>query len=137
MALSLTAYPLCCKALCLTGFGSGHLSESDVYRDLMKTKHAPRVSAEEIKRYLDGAALGQTQVIFACPTVHQPEAIQALKDYGFHCADEEDWVHGTSQKVWPLKPGSSWDYDTKAEPTIIEHQMVPMFYLVPRNRVPK
>lgn len=126
--MKLSAYPQCCKANVLHGFGAGHLSEDgDAFKGQRATK-------EEITKYLDesigGLSRGLIQVIFACPTNHQPEAIEALTEYGFFGAPEEEL-----QKVVRLHTVAAHDPITGLRSTFKteqkEHQMIPMFFLIP------
>lgn len=125
MSLKLSPYPQCCKAMVIHNFGAGHLSEhGDVYKDIRSTQ-------EEITNFLTKSVKVLSsqgiQVLFACPTNHQPEAIEALTAFGFHSAPTEDLkaVERVERTSIRSADGSVERYEE------IVHQMNPMFYLIP------
>lgn len=125
--MRISPYPQCCRAQVLHDFGAGHFSEhGDEY-----AKH--RASAEDIKKFLDSSISGLRasgiQVLFACPTSHQPEAIEALTEYGFFGAPEEDLkaVEQSFKKSRYNELTGRYEYEGDEIP----HQMIPMFFLIP------
>lgn len=125
--MRLSPYPQCCRAQVLHDFGAGHFSE---HGDGFK---GHRASAAEIKRFLDNSIVNlqksYIQVLFACPTNHQPEAIEALTEYGFFGAPEEDLkaVEQTYKKSVYNAITGLYEYMEEEIP----HQMYPMFFLIP------
>ena len=128
--MRISYYDRCCKARILCEFGSGHLNEADELRE----SKAPRSTKEQVLKYMT-EALPQlqregVQVVFACPTNHQPEAIEALTEFGFYGAPEEDLKKNARVcKVYKVDRYGEWDY--KSEVQEVDHIMVPLFYLVP------
>lgn len=122
----LAPYPNCCKARVLCQFGAGHLHEHNF-------PASKRVSKEQIKEYLDyhvpALRIEGINVIFACPTNHQPEAIEALTEYGFYGAEQEDL--DLSKKTYlTWKYGEDGQSHRALGKEQVEHYMVPMFYLI-------
>lgn len=135
--MRLSPYPQCCKANVLHDFGYGHLSETS-------SKHV-RPTKEQVLSYLNSVmpqlSNSGIQVLFACPTNHQPEAIEALTEFGFFGAPDEELL-----EVAHLEKGAKYTEDGKViideeaskkygynifEYEDAVHQMVPMFFLVP------
>jgi len=129
------ACPQCCHAYVLKNFGAGHSGESDEYKDFFKHPRVKRDSAEAIKKYLDdnipGCRLSGIQVIFACPTNHQPEAIKALEEYGFFGAPEKDLLASAQKDTYYHYKDDGWRVDKSKPAFTQDHYMVPMFYLIP------
>lgn len=125
MSLNLSPYPQCCKAVVIHGFGAGHLFEhGDAYKDARLTQKEITNFLNKNIRILSSQGI---QVLFACPTNHQPEAIEALTEFGFHSAPTEDLKAVERKERVGIRSadGSVERYEE------IVHQMHPMFYLIP------
>ena len=123
----------CCKACIIRSFGNGHLHEAD---ELNGGRYADeRASAAEITEYLNKEVprlkLRGIHVIFACITNHQPEAFQALTDYGFYTAPEEDLK--ASDRTYKTYMQDKFGTYIPDETVVIDHRIIPMFYLIPSD----
>ena len=121
-------FPFCCKARIICNFGSGHASEDiRVNDDRGMRRDSKELILHELNRLKKRFQNEGVMVIFACPTNHQPEAIEALTEFGFYQAPHKA-IHSKKYKRW-VGVYSRIEDDVVA----IEHYMVPMFYLLDKN----
>ena|ERR1700754_4270132 len=131
-------YPKCCHAYILSDFGYGHASEDDAVQKAHRNTPFKRPDKDAVKKFvveaIGGLRANSIQVIFACPTNHQPEAIQALTELGF-CGAPEEELQASKQHYtfYPINQDrAGYDYNN---PITIDHIMVPMFLLIPNVQV--
>lgn len=134
MALNIASYAKCCHAWVINDFSYGHISEGDEYRKANHMELYKRTPKETIEKFVKdkiaAARLSNVQVLFACPTNHQPEAIEVLEGLGFFGAPKKDLL--ASSIPYAFFPQTKDHAGYQKEQVTIEHYMVPMFYLVPR-----
>lgn len=125
MSLKLSPYPQCCKAMVFHGFGAGHSSEhGDGYKQY---RHSKQEITDFLTKSVRNLSMQGIQTLFACPTNHQPEAIEALTEFGFFSAPEEDLKAVERIVQAPIRDGGG---NLKSYESI-PHQMHPMFFLIP------
>ena len=135
--MRLSAYPQCCKANVLHDFGYGHVNETGPQH-----KSATK---EQVLDYLNKTVPqlvnSGIQVLFACPTNHQTGAIEALTEFGFFGAPDEELLEvahienalkydENGEALYDLELRQRNGYDSYLMEEVV-HQMVPMFFLVP------
>jgi len=133
-------FPYCCKARIISSFGAGHIGENDDYlkargiSDPSKAR-AKRYSKEEVLEYLkkniEGMRSLGIHVVFACPTSNQPEAIEALEEFGFFGIPEGERAHGNKVHYCGHTKPNNYVPDKTNIKVTVDHYMVPMFYSIP------
>lgn len=125
--MQIGVYTHCCKARILYNFGAGHLSEADEVRTTKCVRDSKEKILDYLKEVMPRLQQEGVQVLFACPTNHQPEAIEALTEFGFYGAPEEE----LKKNAVVCKIFKDNDYTSTSKPMKVDHIMVPLFYLVP------